>query len=159
MSLDSIFTAKTVLCKLNISSQKQLFQEMAQALEASGALKGTGQTARDIVSAAAERERLGSTGVGTGVAIPHARLEGLKHVVGVFATLETPLDYDSVDERPVDLVALLVAPTDSGSEHLRALAQVSRRLRREDVRAQLRAAPNGQSLFITLIDSPTSHAA
>jgi len=159
MTLDAIFNADNVLCKLNVASQKQLFAEMAQALEESGALEGTGQTARDVVNAALERERLGSTGVGSGVAIPHARLEGLKRVKGVFATLETPLDYDSVDARPVDLIAMLVAPQDAGSEHLRALAQISRRLRRDDIRASLRVAPNAQSLFIELTDESAATAA
>lgn len=159
MSLDQIFKAENTLCKLNVSSQKQLFLEMAQTLELSGALKDTGQSPSDIVNAALERERLGSTGVGTGVAIPHARLAGLTRVKGVFATLETPLEYDSVDDRPVDIVAMLVAPEDAGSEHLRALANISRRLRREDVRARLRDAPNALSLFICLTDGTSANAA
>ncbi len=159
MALDVIFDIENVLCNVSTSSQKQLFLEMAQTLEQSGALDGTEQTARDVVNAALERERLGSTGVGSGVAIPHARIEGLKSVKGVFATLETPLDYDSVDERPVNLVAMLVAPAHAGSEHLRALAQISRRLRRDEVRARLRAAPNAESLYICLTDETSAHAA
>lgn len=114
---------------------------------------------RDIVAAAMERERLGSTGVGTGVALPHARIDGIDKVYAAFARLETPLDYDAVDERPVDLVTLLIAPSDAGGAHLRALAQISRRLRREDVRARLRAAPNTESLYISLIEDAKATAA
>jgi len=114
---------------------------------------------RDIVSAAMERERLGSTGVGAGVALPHARVEGIDKVHVVFARLETPLEYDSIDERPVDLVALLIAPIDAGGAHLRALATVSRRLRRQDMRQRLRAAPNAESLFTILTEQRQTNAA
>jgi len=129
---------------------------MATKLIEADALADAGIACRDIVQAAMERERLGSTGVGTGVALPHARLDGIERVHAVFARLETPLDYDSIDERPVDLVALLIAPSEAGGAHLRALAKVSRTLRRADMRQRLRAAPNAESLFTILIEDRTA---
>jgi len=159
MNSDILFHAKSVLCDLHVSSKKQLFQEMATKLIEADALADSGIACRDIVQAAMERERLGSTGVGTGVALPHARLGGIERVHAVFARLETPIDYDSIDERPVDLVALLIAPSDAGGAHLRALAKVSRTLRRADMRQRLRAAPNAESLFTVLTEDRTASAA
>jgi len=159
MNSDILFHAKSVLCDLHVSSKKQLFQEMATKLIEADALADSGIACRDIVQAAMERERLGSTGVGTGVALPHARLGGIERVHAVFARLEMPIDYDSIDERPVDLVALLIAPSDAGGAHLRALAKVSRTLRRADMRQRLRAAPNAESLFTVLTEDRTASAA
>lgn len=159
MTLDSLFTAESVACDIHATSKKQLFKEMAQMVEATGELKDTDVTVRDIINAIAERERLGSTGVGTGVALPHARLDGISKVHAAFARLETALDYDAIDERPVDLVAFLIAPSEAGGEHLRALAQISRKLRREDVRARLRAAPDAASLHIILTEDREANAA
>jgi len=159
MTRETLFHADSVLCDLNVSSKKQLFQEMAARLLENPELSETELTARDIVSAAMERERLGTTGVGTGVALPHARLAGIDKVHVIFARLEAPLDYDAIDERPVDLVALLIAPEDAGGAHLRALATVSRRLRRQDMRQRLRSAPNAQSLFTILTEERQVNAA
>ena len=159
MIRDTLFHADSVLCDLNVTSKKQLFQEMASNLLNNDELADVKLAARDIVSAAMERERLGTTGVGTGVALPHARLKGIDKVYVAFARLETPLDYDAIDERPVDLVALLIAPENAGGAHLRALAKVSRRLRRQDMRQRLRAAPNEQSLFTILTEDRQVNAA
>ena len=144
---DFLYSSESVIVDLSISSQKQLFQEMAKAIIDAN---GLDVTVRDIVSAAVERERLGSTGVGNGVALPHARIDGIDQVMVGFARLTDPLDFDSVDNRPVDLVAFLLAPSDAAGAHLRALARVSRQLRREEKRAKLRAAPDAQSLFTLL---------
>ena len=119
----------------------------------------TGLNARDIFDAVLQRERLGSTGVGQGVAIPHARLAGVKEVVGVFARLRTPVDFESIDGRPADLIFMLIAPDDAGAEHLKALARVSRLLRREDVRQRLRAAPDADAVHAVLAGEPASDAA
>ena len=159
MTTETLFHADSVLCDLNVTSKKQLFQEMASNLLKNDELADVKLAARDIVSAAMERERLGTTGVGKGVALPHARLEGLDKVYVAFARLETPIDYDAIDERPVDLVALLIAPENAGGAHLRALAKVSRRLRRQDMRQRLRAAPNEQSLFTILTEERQVNAA
>lgn len=159
MTLNTLIQPECVGYDLNMSSKKQLFQEMARLLVKAN-VGGVGKfDVRDIVSLAMERERLGSTGVGSGVALPHARIDGIDNVHAAFARLETPLDYDAIDERPVDLVALLIAPSDAGGQHLRALAQISRRLRREDVRSRLRSAPNAESLYTILMDDPAASAA
>ncbi len=159
MTLDHLIHRKSVSCDLHATSKKQLFQDMARLILDSGAIGGKTVPVRDIVAAAMERERLGTTGVGSGVALPHARIDEIDRVYAAFARLETPLDYDAIDERPVDLVVLLIAPSDAGGEHLRALAQVSRRLRREDVRARLRAAPTAESLYVSLVSDSKAFAA
>lgn len=159
MTQETLFRADSVLCDLHVSSKKQLFQEMASKLLENNELSGIKIAARDIVAGAMERERLGSTGVGTGVALPHARIEGIEKVYVAFARLETPLDYDAIDERPVDLVALLIAPENAGGAHLRALAKVSRRLRRQDMRQRLRSAPNAESLYTILTEERQASAA
>ncbi len=164
MKTETLFMPACINAKLTADSKKQLLQEMALLAVSCGAtLQQDGPASkikvRDIVSAVMERERLGSTGVGNGVAIPHARIEGLMDVRAVFARLETPLDYDAIDERPVDLVVLLLAPIDAGGEHLKALAQISRLLRREDMRARLRDAPDGESLHVLLSEQRSASAA
>ena len=146
-----LFSAEAVVVDLTIVSQKQLFQDMATRIIAAHGLDVAG---RDVVAAAMERERLGSTGVGNGVALPHARIEGIEKVVAGFARLSEPMDFDSVDGRPVDLVAFLLAPADAAGAHLRALARVSRQLRREENRTRLRSAPDALSVFTILSDDP-----
>lgn len=153
---DVLFTADSVVVDLNVSSQKQLFQDMATRLIEAHDLT---MSCRDIVAAAMERERLGSTGVGNGVALPHARIDGLDHVIAGFARLTDAMDFDSVDGRPVDLVAFLLAPADAAGAHLRALARVSRQLRREENRSRLRSAPDALSAFTILSDENVQHAA
>lgn len=150
MNFDSYMTEDAVMLDVTAVSKKQLFQLMAERLVKLPALKSMELSARDVVNAIIDRERLGSTGVGSGVALPHARLDGLSGVHAVFARLSDPIDYEAIDDLPVDLVVLLVAPTDAGGEHLRALAQFSRRLRREETRQRLRAAPDVASLFISM---------
>ena len=157
MNDSALFSAPSTLCDIKPDSSKQLFQQMAQQLIAAHDL--TGVTCRDVVSAASERERLGSTGVGNGVALPHARIDGMDRVVAGFARLAEPLEFDAVDGRPVDLVAFLLAPADAGGAHLRALARVSRLLRRPELRARLRAAPDAQALYAILQDDQASAAA
>ncbi len=153
---DSLFTAESVIVDLHVGSQKQLFQEMAMRLIAANNLD---IAARDVVAAAMERERLGSTGVGNGVALPHARIEGLDRVMAGFARLSDTMEFDSVDGRPVDLVAFLLAPADAAGAHLRALARVSRQLRREENRSRLRSAPDALSAFTILSDDSVQRAA
>ena len=151
-----LFSAESVVIDVNVVSQKQLFQEMAARLIEARQLD---VSARDVVAAAMERERLGSTGVGNGVALPHARIDGLDRVIAGFARLSEPMDFDSVDGRPVDLVAFLLAPSDAAGAHLRALARVSRLLRREENRSRLRSAPDALSVFTILSEDPLDRAA
>lgn len=159
MSTEKLFARGCVAQSLNATNKKQLFQEMAELAVKCGTVDGDKVNIRDIVAAVAERERLGSTGVGYGVAIPHARLDGIDEVRAVFARLDTALDYEAIDERPVDLVVLLLAPKGASSLHLKALAQVSRLLRREDIRERLRSAPNAEALHLLLSEDRTANAA
>ncbi|NNE56959.1 MAG: PTS sugar transporter subunit IIA [Hellea sp.] len=159
MFMNDLLSRDCVAIDLKISSKKQLIQEMAQLMIDCGCLAGTKIEARDIITAAMERERLGSTGVGSGVALPHARIEGLDKVTIAFARLDAPIDFEAIDERPVDLVALILAPAASGSDHLRALAQISRRLRKDDIRAKLRNAPTAESIYIILAEEAQATAA
>ena len=105
------------------------------------------------------REALGSTGVGHGVAVPHARLRGLTRMHGVFVRLETPVDYGAVDEAPVDIIFALLAPDDHPAEHLRALARVSRALRQAELREQLRQAKSADAIRALLVRDPRQTAA
>ena len=153
---ETLFSTESVVIGLNVGTQKQLFQEMAtRIIEA----RGLDVASRDIIAAAMERERLGSTGVGNGVALPHARIEGIDHVMAGFARLSDPMDFDSIDGRPVDLVAFLLAPADAAGAHLRALARISRQLRREENRSRLRSAPDAMSVFTILSDNSVQNAA
>ena len=153
---DGLFTSDSIIVDLNTTSQKQLFKDIAMRIIDA---HGLTVSCRDVVAAAVERERLGSTGVGNGVALPHARIAGIDRVVAGFARLSEPMDFDSVDGRPVDLVVFLLAPDDAAGAHLRALARVSRQLRREDNRSRLRTAPDTLSVFTILSDENQKTAA
>ena len=159
MTDSALFSADTMLCDIKPDSPKQLFQMMATRLIDAHGLGATGVSCRDVVQAATERERLGSTGVGNGVALPHARIAGMDRVVAGFARLAEPMEFDAVDGRPVDLVAFLLAPEDAGGAHLRALARASRLLRRAELRQRLRAAPDAQALYAILQDDRAATAA
>lgn len=154
MALSDLIPHGGASIDLGASSRKQALQAMSDM-----AAKLTGLAPRVVFDAILQRERLGSTGVGQGVAIPHARLAGVDSVVGIFARLRTPVDFESIDGRPVDLVFMLIAPEDAGAEHLKALARVSRLLRREDVRQRLRAAPDTDAVHAVLAGEPASDAA
>ena len=139
---------------LTASNKKALFQQLGTA-----ASRLTGISARDIVSALSEREKLGSTGFGGGIAIPHGKIEGLERVFGYFARLTAPIDFQSVDTLPVDLVFLILSPPDSGADHLKALASVSRTLRDKSTLAKLRGARSRDAIFALLAGVETLHAA
>lgn len=131
-----------VLTGLSVASKKALFAHLGTAASAQ-----IGIDARTIADRLAERERLGSTGFGGGVAIPHAKLPGLSTPVGLFARLAHPIDHQAVDDLPVDLVFALFSPVGAGSEHLKALARVSRRLRDHGFLAKLRGAGSREALY------------
>lgn len=134
MDLSSLLRPSAVRAVANVASKKRLFQDLAEL-----AAQAYGLDASLTVDALQERESLGPTGVGHGVALPHARLHGLEKVVGVFLRLEKPLDFNAVDRQPVDLVFCLLAPSSSGVDHLKALALVSRTMRNEDTCKKLRS--------------------
>lgn len=154
MEIVDLITPKSVIANLRVTSKKQALQELARFAAAL-----TGEQERAIFDVLLERERLGTTGVGGGVAIPHGKLAGLKRLHGVFARLETPIDFESVDEQPVDLMFLLLAPESAGADHLKALARVSRLLRDRDMCEKLRGSDTVDAIYALLTDTSTSHAA
>lgn len=154
MEIFQLLSPDGVVANLKANSKKQALQELA-----SRAARITGQHERAIFDTLLERERLGTTGVGNGIAIPHGRLAGLDKLYGLFARVERPIDFDSIDEMPVDLIFLLLAPEAAGADHLKALARVSRLLRDKAVCEKLRGAESADAIYALLTDSPTSHAA
>lgn len=141
MGLTELTPVEAVFPSLRVSSKKALFQELAHRLSGLYDLN-----ARALQDGLIERERLGATGMGRGVAIPHCRLAGRSTIVGALARLATPLDFEAPDGQLVDLVWVLVAPDDAGAEHLRALARVSRALRDPDFCAKLRGATDAEAI-------------
>ena len=152
--LSDLLGPDAVLAGLVAPNKKTLFQQLATA-----ASRLTGMDTRVIVERLVERERLGSTGFGNGVAIPHGKIDGLTRVVGVFARLGAPVDFQAIDDLPVDLVFLLLSPPDSGVEHLKALARVSRRLRDKAFVAKLRGAASPDALYALFAQSDARDAA
>jgi PTS system nitrogen regulatory IIA component len=150
MEIVDLLAPEAVLPTFKAQGKKQLLQEMA-----AHAAQLTGLPERRIFETLIERERLGSTGMGQGIAIPHGRLTGLLKITGVFARLETPIAYDAVDNQPVDLVFLLLAPDGAGADHLKALARVSRLLRNQATCEKLRAASKPEVLY-ALLTEPTN---
>ncbi len=154
MELSSILHPDAVRVVSNLTSKKRLFLELGEI-----ARQVYDLPPREVIDALMERESLGPTGVGQGIALPHARLTGLPRVRGVFLRLEKPLEFNSVDRQPVDLVFALFAPAESGVDHLRALALVSRTLRDADTCAKLRANADPATLHALLADVQASQAA
>ena len=154
MEIDDLLTPDRVVAALRATSKKQVLQELARR-----AAQDTGLHERAIFDVLLERERLGTTGVGNGIAIPHGRFSQLDSIYGLFARLESAVDFDAVDDQPVDLVFLLLAPETAGADHLKALARVSRLLRDRSMCEKLRGADGGDALYAVLTSSAQSHAA
>jgi PTS system nitrogen regulatory IIA component len=152
--LSDLLLPETVLERLPVSNKKSLFQQLATV-----AGSAYGLDAAMIVERLSAREKLGSTGFGAGVAVPHAKLPGLNHVVGVFAKLAQPIDFQAVDDLSVDIVFLLLSPVDAGATHLRALARVSRRLRERGFVDKLRGAGSPDALYALLTADEARDAA
>ena len=154
MEISDFLTPDRVILDLKPGSKRQALKELAGRAAAV-----TGLDAQELREALSERERLGTTGIGGGIAIPHAKLPGLDHLVGLFARLDKPVDFDAVDDRPVDLIFLLLAPDNSAAEHLKALARVARLMREEGVCLRLRRQDDADAVYHLLADKPESHAA
>ncbi|MGB3407137.1 MAG: PTS sugar transporter subunit IIA [Jannaschia sp.] len=154
MQLTEILATGGVRVMPKVSSKKRLFSDLADIAHD---VYGLDRAA--AFAALQERESLGPTGVGGGVALPHARLDGMDAVHGVFLRLETPLDFDAMDRKPVDLIFALFAPEGAGVQHLKALALVSRSLRNESLCAKLRANHDPQLLYTVLTEAQRSEAA
>jgi len=149
-----LLTPDAVLPSLRAGNKKQALQELSRK-----ASELTGQHERAIFDVLLERERLGTTGVGHGIAIPHGKLPNLDRVHGLFARLERPIDFDAIDEQPVDLVFLLLAPERAGADHLKALARVSRLLRDQAICDKLRGSNSGDAIFALLTQKEANQAA
>jgi PTS system nitrogen regulatory IIA component len=152
--LSDILTGACVDAGLTVSNKKALFQHLGSA-----AARQTGLPAKDIIAALSDREKLGSTGFGNGVAIPHGKVDGLSHIFGHFARLSTPIDFQSADTLPVDLVFTILSPPDAGAEHLKVLARVSRTLRDKATLAKLRGARSRDAMFALLAGIESLNAA
>lgn len=153
MEISDLVTPQAVIASLKATSKKQALQELARR-----AAELTGAHERAIFDVLLERERLGTTGVGDGVAIPHGKLPNLKRLVGLFARLERPVDFEAIDEQPVDLIFLLLAPGTAGADHLKALARVSRLLRDRQMREKLRGSETAEAIYALLVEQHASAA-
>lgn len=153
MDITSLVSPGSVVPCLKATSKKQALQELARH-----AAQLTGLHERAIFDTLLERERLGTTGVGNGIAIPHGKMAPLDRLYGVFARLERPVDFESIDEQPVDLIFLLLAPECAGADHLKALARVSRLLRDRAMCEKLRATSSADALYALLANSEAQAA-
>ena len=154
MQISDILKPEAVRVFGAASSKKRLFQEIADVAQLA-----YGLSSQTTVEALLDRESLGPTGVGHGVALPHARLDGLDKVVGAFVKLDTPLEFGAVDRQPIDIAFARFAPEDAGVEHLKALALVSRTLREQSFCTKLRANPDPATLYTILTENQSVQAA
>jgi PTS system nitrogen regulatory IIA component len=155
MLLSDFISPDSVVSSLKAKTKKQLLQDLSAR-----AARLTGLQERDIFDVLLQRERLGSTGLGHGIAIPHGKLQGLKRIVGIFARVAEPIEFDAVDGEKVDIVFLLLAPEGAGADHLKALARISRLLREGSAVEKLRASKDTAALYAVLTEEEaSSHAA
>ena len=154
MPLIDLVAPNAILPALKVNNKKQVLHELA----ARAAIL-SGQNERAIFDILMQREKLGSTAVGNGIAIPHGKMPGLSRLFGLFARLDRPVDFDALDNQPVDLIFLLLAPEGAGADHLKALARISRLLRNRGVCAKLRGSESGDAIYSLLTDRAASHAA
>ena len=154
MDLNDLLAPNGIVLSLNATTKKQALQVLAERAADITGLKG-----RDIFDALLQRERLGSTGLGRGIAVPHVKFRGLKQITCLFARLDTPIAFDSLDNEPVDLIFLLLAPEHASGDHLKALARISRLVREPAMLERLRSASEPSSIKALLSAPAASHAA
>jgi len=154
MALADLLQQDAIIPALKVNSKKQLLQELAAK-----ASKLTGVAEREIFDVILQRERLGSTGVGHGIAIPHGKLSSISAITGVFARLEAPIDFEALDDEPVDLVFLLLAPEGAGADHLKALSRIARVLRDQELVNKLRQTDSASAIYAFLNEEQASNAA
>ncbi|GGE21660.1 PTS IIA-like nitrogen-regulatory protein PtsN [Aureimonas endophytica] len=147
MDLGDLIEIDAILPSMKAGTKKQVLQELCEK-----AAERTGLSGRDIFETVLQREKLGSTGVGNGIAIPHGKLPELPKLVGVFGRLNRPVDFDALDDQPVDLVFLLLAPGGSGAEHLKALSKIARLLRNATTVARLREARDADTIYALMTE-------
>jgi nitrogen PTS system EIIA component len=148
MPFDDILLPEAVIASLKVNSKKQALQEMSAFAAPLVALDE-----REVYDLIMQRERVGSTGIGEGVAIPHGKSAKLNHIQAVFARLERPVDFESIDNQPVDLIFMLLAPEDAGADHLKTLARVARVMREPSTLEKIRACRNRSALYSILNDN------
>ncbi len=153
MEISDLLKPEAVVAHLKAGNKKQALQELSKY-----AAEITGVNERRIFETLLERERLGTTGVGNGIAIPHGKLPDFKRMYGVFARVDKPLDFEAIDEQPVDLIFLLLAPEGAGADHLKALARVSRLLRDPVMCEKLRGAESADGLYMLLVQNEAQAA-
>jgi len=154
MEITDILTPAGVIANLRAGNKRQALQELAKR-----AAQLTGKPERAIFEVLLERERLGTTGIGRGTAIPHGRMADLQQLYGMFARLEKPIDFEAIDNQPVDIIFLLLTPATAGADHLKALARISRLLRDKTICDKLRGTDRADALYALLTDRAASHAA
>ncbi|WP_455476080.1 PTS IIA-like nitrogen regulatory protein PtsN [Bartonella sp. B17] len=154
MNLSELIAPEAIIPALRANSKKQVLQILAEK-----AAKLTGLDERVIFDIVLQREKLGSTGLGGGIAIPHGKLPDINRIIGIFARLENPVDFEALDDEPIDLVFLLLAPENAGADHLKALSQIARVLRHSDVIQKLRNTHDANALYALLIQNSASNAA
>jgi PTS system nitrogen regulatory IIA component len=158
MEIADLVEPEAVLLDLDAPTKKQALTELARLAARVLGADDEG-AAREIFEVLLERERLGTTGVGGGIAIPHGKLKGITRLRGLFARMAAPIEFESIDDRKVDLVFVLLAPEGAGADHLKALARVSRLLRERAVCDRLRAAVTAAELHAALVEAPANNAA
>lgn len=149
MPLNDLVAPQAVIPALKVNNKKQALQELAER-----AAELTGRTEREILEVLMQRERLGSTAIGNGIAIPHGKLPRLDKLFGLFARLDRPIDFEALDGQPVDLVFLLLAPESAGADHLKALARIARMLREPEITRMLRDSQDREALYAVLAMPP-----
>ncbi|MCB1423443.1 MAG: PTS IIA-like nitrogen regulatory protein PtsN [Nitratireductor sp.] len=154
MDLNDLIGPDDVFAGVKASCKKSLLQDLADK-----ASRKTGVPSETVFQTLLEREKLGSTGIGNGIAIPHGRLKGLDGITGIAVQLAKPVDFEAMDDQPVDLVILLLAPEDSGADHLKALARIARVLKQPNKLSKLRAASDSAAVYALLTSEEASHAA
>lgn len=145
MPLNDLVAPQAVIPALKVNNKKQALQEIAAR-----AAELTGRPEREILDVLMQRERLGSTAIGSGIAIPHGKLPKLDRLFGLFARLDRPIDFEALDGQPVDLIFLLLAPENAGADHLKALARIARLLRDVDMTRLLRDSSDREALYAVL---------
>ena len=154
MEVTDLIRPHAVVPNLRVTSKKQALQELSR--RASDLIDVPERRIFDVL---VERERLGTTGVGNGIAIPHGKLSEISDLQAMFARLETPIDFEAIDEQPVDLICVLLAPESAGADHLKALARISRLLRDRNVCEKLRGSDSADAVYAILTESAASRAA
>ena len=154
MEVNDLLVLECVTANLKATSKKQALQDLARR-----AADVSGLHERAVFDVLMERERLGTTGVGNGIAIPHGKLAGVDRITGLFARLSKPVDFDALDDQPVDLVFMLLAPEGSGADHLKALSKVARLLRNPQTVTEIRALQDPGSIYAAMLHGKAQNAA